>query len=80
MDQGTSTVLAGLISAVAVIGGARSLEGFKLRQERRGVARALAGAIEFELWAIKRRGHLQFFRDKLEQIEAGADITFPDYP
>ena len=76
MDQGTSTILAALIGALAGIEGARSLERLKHRQERHGVARALAGAIEFELWALERRGHETLLREKLAMLEAGDEVQF----
>lgn len=37
---------------------------------------ALAGAIEFQLWIIERRGHIPMFREALARIDAGEDRTF----
>lgn len=75
MDQGTSTLLGAAIGAFAGISGGILLEAFKRRQDRRGVAMALAGAIEMELWAIERRGHVQMFRGILERFEAGKFVA-----
>jgi hypothetical protein len=71
LDQATSTVSAAAIGAFAGIGSGLLLEAYKRRQERRGVAMALAGAIAMQLGAIERRGHLKFFKDELARLRAG---------
>jgi hypothetical protein len=37
---------------------------------------ALAGAIEAQLWAIERRGHVKMFREELVLLDAGQDRSF----
>lgn len=76
MEQATSTLVAAAVGALAGICGGMSLEWFKRRQDRHGVAMALAGAIEAELWMIKRRKHVEFFRGALVRIRNGEPLTF----
>ena len=76
MDQAVASLLGAFIGASAAIGGGLSLEAFKRRQDRRGVAMALAGAIETELWAVRRRGHIAFFESMLPQLDGGTLPTF----
>lgn len=76
-----ATVFAALIGAAAAITGAvagiigaRSLERLKHRNERWAIARALAGAIEFEIWALEHRGHETRLRGFLTMLEAGQNV------
>lgn len=76
MDQAVASLLGAFIGASAAIGGGLSLEAYKRRQDRRGVAMALAGAIETELWAVRRRGHVAFFESMLPQLDTGVRPEF----
>ena len=76
MDQAVASLLGAFVGASAAISGGLSLEIYKRRQDRRGVAMALAGAIETELWAVRRRGHVAFFESMLPQLDGGTLPTF----
>lgn len=76
MDQAIASLLGAFIGASAAIGGGLSLEAFKRRRDRHGIAMALAGAIEHELWAIRRRGHVAMFESMLPLLDDGVLPTF----
>lgn len=65
-----------IATAIAIFGGGLAVEAYKRRQDRMGMALALAGAIDAMLSLIETRNMTAELWKALEELEAGRPIEF----
>ena len=76
MTPTTAALLGSIATAVAIFAGGLAVEAYKRRHDRRGMALALAGAIDALIGLIEAREMTAELRDALVRLDAGHPVEF----